>query len=42
MDPSDATKISSYNYTIKNASNKKTYQTLKGLSQEIIYQFPEQ
>ena len=41
IDPSDATKISSYNYTIKNESTRKAYQTLKNKWQELIYQFPE-
>ena len=42
IDPSDATKISSYNYTIRNAWTNKTYDVRKNESQEINYQFPEQ
>lgn len=42
IDPADATKISSYNYTIKNVWSKKVYKTLKNQPQEIIFQFPEQ
>lgn len=42
IDPSDATKISSYNYTIRNAWTNKTYDIRKNESQEINYQFPEQ
>ena len=42
IDPSDATKISSYNYTIRNAWTKKTYDVRKNESQEINYEFPEQ
>ena len=42
MNPADSTKISSYQYTIKNAWTKKAYQVLKNSSQEVNYTFPEQ
>ena len=42
LNPADSTKISSYQYTIKNAWTKKAYQVLKNSSQEVNYTFPEQ
>ena len=42
IDPADATKISSYNYTIRNVWGKKTHDIKKNESQEINYEFPEQ
>jgi hypothetical protein len=40
--PSDATRISSYNYLIKDAASGKIYDnSLKNQKQEIIYTFPE-
>lgn len=41
VDPADASKISSYNYTIKNKSTNKVHEILKDESQEFIYTFPE-
>lgn len=42
LNPADSAKISSYNYTIKNAWTRKAYQFLKGSTQEVNYTFPEQ
>ena len=39
--PSDATRISSYNYLIKDAASGKIYDSQKNQKQEIIYTFPE-
>lgn len=41
IDPADASKISSYNYTIKNKSTNKNHEILKDESQEFNYTFPE-
>jgi len=45
MDPTDATRISSYNYTIKkraaNSYVTNVIDTLKDESQEFNYTFPE-
>ena len=42
IDPADAAKISSYNYTIRNMWTKKTHEIMKDQPQEINYTFPEQ
>lgn len=41
LDSSSAWTISSYNYTIKNYSNKTVIDTIKNSTQELNYQFPE-
>ena len=41
IDPADAAKISSYNYTIKNATTNKVYEVLKDQPQEFNFTFPE-
>ena len=42
IDPADAAKISSYNYTIRNVWTKKIHEVIKDQPQEINYTFPEQ
>ena len=42
VDPSDAAKISSYQYTIKNAWTNGVVEVMKDASQDINYTFPEQ
>ncbi len=41
VDPSDAVKISSYQYTIKDKSTNKVHEVFKDQSQEFNYTFPE-
>lgn len=41
VDPADAAKISSYQYTIKDKSSNKVYEIFKDQSQEFNYTFPE-
>ena len=42
VDPADAAKISSYNYTIRNVWNNAVLEVLKDAPQDINYTFPEQ
>ena len=42
IDPSDATKIDSYNYTIRNVKSRSDHEIMKDQPQEINYTFPEQ
>ena len=42
LDPADAAKIVSYNYTIKNAWTNQIIKELKDANQDINYTFPEQ
>ena len=42
VDPADAAKISSYNYTIRNIKSTNPHEIMKDQPQEINYTFPEQ